>query len=347
MRPMTILGTGTFLPELTVDNHQMSGIVDTSDAWILSRTGISSRHLTAGESTSDMGESAARKAIEAAGIATDEISAIIVTTLTPDHFTPATACVIQARIGAKNAFCYDLNAACTGFVYAFDVASRYLLDPEMGPILIISSETLSKIVDYSDRTTCVLFGDAASAVVVARPGYGQPDHSQSIDSDYPLLPGVLSSFMRAEGESGGALVSAALPVRHPFLAAEDIRPDPFGHEIGHYLSMNGQDVFRFAVRALADSVRIATEKAGLSLQDIDWIVPHQANSRIMDAAVRRLQVAPERVISRMSDLGNTSSASIPICLDELVRDGRLKKGQIVAITGFGGGLTYGASVFRY
>lgn len=219
------------------------------------------------------------------------------------------------------------------------MASRYLLDPEMGPILIISSETLSKIVDYSDRTTCVLFGDAAAAVVVARPEPGQMDES--------TIPGVLSSFMRAEGESGGALVSAALPVSHPFLKTEDIRPDPFGHTIGRFLSMNGQEVFRFAVRALSDSVTIAAEKAGLSADDIDWIVPHQANSRIMDAAVRRLQVDPEKVISRMRDLGNTSSASIPICLDELVRDGRLKRGQMVAVTGFGGGLTYGAAIFRY
>ena len=339
MRPLTILGTGAFLPELIVDNHQMSGVVDTSDAWILSRTGISSRHLSAGESTADMGEAAARRAIEAAGITPEQISTIIVTTVTPDHYTPSTSCVIQARIGAINAFCFDLNAACTGFVYALDLASRYLLDPEMGPILIISSETLSKIVDYSDRTTCVLFGDAAAAVVVARP-----------DSDLlnpSSIPGILSSFLRAEGENGGALVSAALPVNHPFLQANDIRPDPFGHENGRFLSMNGQEVFRFAVRALSDSVMTAAEKAGISLNDIDWIVPHQANSRIMDAAIRRMQVAPEKVISRMRDLGNTSSASIPICLDELVRDGRLKRGQTVAIAGFGGGLTYGAAIFRY
>lgn len=339
MRPMTILGTDSYLPELTVDNHQMSGIVDTSDAWILSRTGISSRHLSAGESTADMGEAAARRAIDAAGITPEQISAMIVTTVTPDHYTPSTACVIQARIGAVNAFCFDLNAACTGFVYALDLASRYLLDSEMGPILIISSETLSKIVDYSDRTTCVLFGDAAAAVVVSRPDTDLLKPSST--------PGILSSFMRAEGESGGALVSAALPVNHPFLQADDIRPDPFGHENGRFLSMNGQEVFRFAVRALSDSVITAAGKAEISLDEIDWIVPHQANSRIMDAAIRRMQVSPEKVISRMSDLGNTSSASIPICLDELVRDGRLKRGQTVAIAGFGGGLTYGAAIFRY
>lgn len=348
MRPMTIRGTGTYLPELTVDNHQMSGIVDTSDAWILSRTGISSRHLTAGESTADMGEAAARRALEAAGIAAEELSAIIVTTLTPDHFTPSCACVIQGRIGAANAFCYDINAACTGFVYALDLASRYLLDPDMGPILIISSETLSKIVDYSDRTTCVLFGDAAAAVVVSRPqGPAVTSPGTDIGQNRDTLPGILSSHLRSEGESGGSLVSVALPVSHPFLTAENVRPDPFGHEIGHYLSMNGQDVFRFAVRALSDSVKIAAEKAGLTIQDIDWIVPHQANARIMEAAVRRMQVNPEKVISRMRDLGNTSSASIPICLDELIRDGRLKKGQVVAIAGFGGGLTYGAAIFRY
>ena len=347
MRPLTILGTGTYLPEMTVDNHQMSGIVDTSDAWILSRTGISSRHLTAGESTSDMGEAAARRALEAAGIEAASLSAIIVTTLTPDHFTPSAACVIQARLGATNAFCYDINAACTGFVYALDLVSRYLQDPDMGPILIISSETLSKIIDYSDRTTCILFGDAAAAVVVARPDQDAANGKAATGLDLQEVPGILSSFMRSEGEGGSALVSAALPVRHPFLETANIRPDPFGHENGHYLSMNGQEVFRFAVRALSDSIIVAAEKAGVALEDIDWIVPHQANSRIMEAATRRMQVDPEKVISRMRDLGNTSSASIPICLDELVRDGRLKRGQTVAIAGFGGGLTYGAAIFRY
>lgn len=345
MRPMIILGSGTYLPNLTVDNHQMSGIVDTSDAWILARTGISSRHLTAGESTADMGEAAAHFALEAANITAGEIGAIIVTTLTPDHFTPSVACVIQGRIGATKAFCFDINAACTGFVYALDLASRYLLDPEIGPVLIISSEILSKIVDYSDRTTCILFGDAAAAVVVARPQ--EIAKNPENNANAAVIPGILSSYLRSEGENGGALVSVALPVRHPFLSEENIRPDPFGHDTGHYLSMNGQEVFRFAVRALSDSVRIGAEKAGLSLSDIDWIIPHQANTRVMEAAVRRLQVDSDKVISRMSDIGNTSSASIPICLDELIRDGRLKPGQIVAIAGFGGGLTYGSVLFRY
>jgi 3-oxoacyl-[acyl-carrier-protein] synthase-3 len=346
MRPMIILGSGTYLPKLTIDNHQMSGIVDTSDAWILSRTGISSRHLTAGESTADMGEAAARLALEAANITAEEIGAIIVTTLTPDHFTPSAACVIQGRIGATNAFCFDINAACTGFVYALDLASRYLLDPEIGPVLIISSEILSKIVDYSDRTTCILFGDAAAAVIVARP-QESIIHSASFKKDGTMIPGILSSYLRSEGENGGALVSVALPVRHPFLSEENIRPDPFGHDTGHYLSMNGQEVFRFAVRALSDSVSIGAAKAGLSLGEIDWIIPHQANARVMEAAVRRLQVDADKVVSRMRDIGNTSSASIPICLDELIRDGRLQSGQIVAIAGFGGGLTYGSVLFRY
>lgn len=341
MRPLHIMGTGSYLPALTVDNHQMSEVVDTSDAWILSRTGISSRHLSSGESTTDMGEAAARQALEAAGIEAAQLSAIIVTTVTPDHFTPSVACEIQGRIGAANAFCFDVNAACTGFVYALDMASRYLLDPEIGPILIVSSEALNKIVDYSDRTTCVLFGDAAGAVVVGR-GPSCEDGRPDADG-----PGLLGACLRAEGHNAGSLVSGALPVRHPFLKEGAVAPNPYGHTSGHMLVMNGQEVFRFAVRALSESVELAAAAAGIAIADIDWIVPHQANLRILDAAIRRLQVEPSKIVSRISDLGNTSSASIPVCLDELVRDGRLQRGQTVAVAGFGGGLTYGGAIFRY
>ncbi len=351
MRPLSIMGTGSYLPELTVDNHQMSEIVETSDAWILSRTGISSRHLSSGESTVDMGEAAARQALAAAGLDAEALGAIIVTTVTPDHFTPSVACEIQGRIGAANAFCFDVNAACTGFVYAIDMASRYLLDPEMQPILIVSSEALNKIVDYSDRTTCVLFGDAAGAVIVGRPEQAvkAPGASGADGSAAGAAgaAGLLGACLRSEGQNGGSLVSCALPVSHPFLKDNAIAPDPFGHTGNHFLTMNGQEVFRFAVRALAESVESAAAAAGIAVADIDWIIPHQANLRILDAAIRRLQVEPQKVVSRIRDLGNTSSASIPVCLDELVRDGRLQRGQTVAVAGFGGGLTYGGAIFRY
>lgn len=347
MRPLRILGSGSYLPEMTIDNNQMSEIVETSDAWILSRTGISSRHLSSGEGTTDMGEAAARYALEAAGIAAADLSAIIVSTVTPDHFTPSTSCEIQARIGADKAFCFDVNAACTGFVYALDIASRYLLDPEIGPILVVSTEALNKITDYSDRTTCVLFGDAAGAVIVDRAPETTVD--SAVSSTAAIFGGstMLASYLRAEGKNAASLVSTALPVSHPFLKKDHTATDCYSNANGHFLVMNGQEVYRFAIRALAESVEAAAAAAGMEVSDLDWIVPHQANLRILDAASRRLKVDQQKIVSRIRDLGNTSSASIPVCLDEMIRDGRLQRGQTVAITGFGGGLTYGCIIFRY
>ncbi len=334
MHNLKIIGTGNYLPDLVVTNQMMSELVETSDEWITSRTGISERRLSTGEPTWHMASEAAKKAIAEAGLDPLTIDVIVVTTLTPDYYTPSTACIVQAEIGADNAFCFDLNAACTGFVYALDLAARYLQSPEFNNVLIISAENLSKLVDYSDRSTCVLFGDGASAVLCARSKPGEES-------------ALLATCLGSEGKNGQYLVTRALRVGHPFMKPDAVWPDRFGHQTDHYISMEGQEVFKFAVRVLSDSILAAAEKANVDLSELRYIIPHQANSRIVDAAARRMKADPAQMISRMSDFGNTSSASIPICLDELIRTGRLVRGEKVAICGFGGGLTYGAAIFIY
>lgn len=334
MIKMKLIGTGHYLPELAVTNQMMASIVETSDEWITTRTGISERRLSSGEPTWYMAVLAAQRALEAAGLTADQLDIIMVSTCTPDYFLPAAACIVQAELGADQAYCFDLNAACTGFVYALDMAARYLQDPSIHNILIIASENISKLVDYSDRSTCVLFGDGAGAVVCNR--------GSEADSG-----ALLASRLGSEGKTGHVLVSRALKVQHPFLQEGAVWPDRFGEHADHTITMEGQEVFKFAVRVLADSVLDAAAKAGVDIAELRYIIPHQANSRIVEAAARRLKADPRQIISRIADFGNTSSASIPICLDELVRSGKLQRGEKVAICGFGAGLTYGAAIFVY
>lgn len=334
MFDLKIIGTGSFIPETVVTNQMMAEIVDTNDEWITTRTGISERRLSSGEPTWYMGAQAAKKALEASGLDPLDIDMIVVTTITPDYYTPSTSCIIQDEIGAKKAFCFDMNAACTGFVYALDLAGRYLSTPGINHILIVAAENISKIVDYSDRSTCVLFGDGASAAIVS--------HAQPGDASC-----LLSTVLGAEGDGGRFLVSKALELKHPFVPEDKVWPDRFHHTAGRFIGMAGQDVYKFAVRTMTDSIMQAAEKASISLDELHFIVPHQANSRIVEAATRRMKVDPAIMIQRMQDFGNTSSASIPICLDEMIRNGKLKRGDKVAISGFGGGLTYGAAIFVY
>ena len=334
MTKMKIIGTGSYLPDLVVTNQMLAGLVETSDEWIVSRTGISERHLSRGEPTWYMAVEAAKRALAEADILAAQLDIIIVTTCTPDYYLPASSCIVQAELGAKKAFCYDLNAACSSFVFGLDLANRYLADPEIKNILLIASENISKLVDYSDRSTCVLFGDGASAVVLARAPAGEDSR-------------LLASRLGSEGENGHVLVSRALKVGHPFLHEDGVWPDRFGEHPDHTITMEGQEVFKFAVRVLADSVLEAAAKAGVDITELRYIIPHQANSRIVSAAARRMGADPERVVSRLAVFGNTSSASIPICLDELVRSGQLKRGEKLAICGFGAGLTYGAAILVY
>lgn len=334
MLNLKIIGTGNYLPELVVTNQMMSGQVETSDEWITSRTGISKRHLSSGEPTWYMASEAAHKALAVSGLDPAAIDVIIVTTITPDYYTPSTACLVQAEIGADRAFCFDLNAACSGFVYAMDLAARYLQSAEINNVLVVSAENLSKLTDYNDRSTCVLFGDGASAVLY---GKSTPEEGS----------GLLASFLGSEGRNAGALVTRAQRIGHPFIKPEAVWPDRFGKADDHYIKQEGQEVFKFAVRVLADSLLAVLEKAQVDLSDLRYIIPHQANARIVDAAARRIKAEPDQIISRMSDFGNTSSASIPICLDEVLRSGRLARGEKIAFCGFGGGLTYGAAILKY
>lgn len=334
MLKLKLLGTGTYLPELVLTNEMLSQIVETNDEWITSRTGISERRLSSGEPTWHMAARAAAKALDASGLKAQEIDLIVATTITPDYFFPSVSSIVQDELGATNAFCFDLNAACTGFVYAVDLAARYLNTGGVRNVLVVSAENVSKITDYTDRSTCVLFGDGASAVVFS---------AGSADDDSFLL----ASHLGTKGEGGKYLVSQAVGISHPFVENDQVWPDRFGHEKGHDLTMDGHEVYKFAVNAMTDSIISAVEKAGVTLDQLKYIIPHQANSRIVDASARRLKVRSEQMISRVSDFGNTSSASIPICLEEIISDNRLERGDLIAICGFGAGLTYGAAILRY
>ena len=335
-----ILGTGSYLPDLVVENSRFSEIVDTNDEWISSRTGIRSRHLSAGEATWEMGVKAAKRAMDISGLDAQQLDLIIVTTVTPDFISPNMACIIQAELGAQNAFCFDVNAACTGFIQAFDIAVRYLATSDMKNVLIVSTESLSKLTDYTDRRVCVLFGDGAGAVVLS---------SNDPDTGSPAEANVYECFIGADGTSGHAIVGEAYPpVRHPFVP--DDAPEivsRYNHSTGRFLEMQGQEVYRFATTMMPFAVEKVLERSGVSKEDIDYIVPHQANDRILQSAAKRLGIPNEKMISHLADLGNTSSASIPICLDREVREGRIQRGQTLILTGFGGGLTYGALLCKY
>ena len=333
-----IIGTGSYLPDVVVTNQDMTGIVETSDEWITTRTGISERHLSSGEPTWFMGAVAARKAISAAGIDPLSIDMILATTATPDYYFPSLACIIQAETGADRAFCFDVGAACSGFVYALDVAAKYISVGAAENVLIVSAENLSKLTDYSDRATCVLFGDGAGAVVVSK-GRGA----------------ILGSYLRSEGQNGSSLVSRALAIEHPFLVGTGRNPGGWNAKFTErfpdiddkYIRMDGQEVYKFAVRAVVEATRAVLAQSGLGLSDVDHFVFHQANQRILEAAAKRLGVGLDRFAMHIGEMGNASSASIPICLDNMVRDGRIRPGQKVIVSGFGAGLTYGAMLLAF
>jgi len=336
-----ILGTGSYLPELTVDNEMYAKIIDTSDEWITSRTGIARRHLCDGETTWEIAVKAASIALSDAGISPESINMIIVTTITPDYTTPNMATIIQAEMGAEKAFCFDLNAACTGFIQAFDVAMQYIMNRDTPfTALIVAAESLSKLVDFSDRRTCVLFGDGAGAVVLS---------NREANGDRIVSGRVYESFFGADGTGGGYMTGKAFEAAsHPFRSTDKPhREDRFDHETGIFLSMKGQEVYRFATTAMPMAIETVLENAGIALDEIDYVVPHQANDRILQAAAKRIGLDPEKMLSNIAETGNTSSASIPICLDQEIRSGRIRRGQNLILTGFGGGLTYGACACVY
>ena len=321
-----IVGWGKYVPRRVLTNDDLSRMVDTSDGWIHARTGIRERHIAEdGETTASMAIQAAQQALEVAGLSPVQLDLIVVATATPDYLFPATACLVQDALGATRAVAFDLSAGCSGFVYGLSVAAHLLSADVYQTALVIGAETLSRITDWTDRATCILFGDGAGAVVL-RAGENEG--------------GVLATVLGADGSGGDLLRLPAggsrMPASHRTVA-----------ERLHFIQMKGREVFRFAVRAIPTATREVLEEAGLSLADLNLLIPHQANQRIIEAAARSLGLPPEGVYSNLERYGNTSAASIPIALSEAAAEGRIRPGDLVVCVGFGAGLTWGAAAIRW
>ncbi|WP_448821173.1 beta-ketoacyl-ACP synthase III [Cetobacterium sp.] len=321
-----IIGLGTYVPENVMTNFDFEKIIDTSDEWIRTRTGIEERRFaSADQATSDLGAEAAKIALEKAGLSAEDIDMIILATTTPDYPIQSTACVVQELIGAVNAGAVDVNAACSGFVYALTMAKALIASGMNKKVLVIGAEVLSKCVDMQDRNTCVLFGDGAAAAVVAE-----------VEEGY----GILSQFLGAEPDVKGALRTPAGGTRKP-LSQEVL------DERSNFLQMKGQDVFKFAVKALPKATLEALNGAGLKAENIDMVFPHQANVRIIEAASKRLEIPMDKFYLNLNKFGNTSSASIGLALGEALEKGLVKKGDTVVLTGFGAGLTYASMIIKW
>jgi len=320
---MKIVGTGSYLPKGVLSNNDLQALVDTSDEWIASRTGIRNRHLTTGENTSILATKAAQVALEKAGIEADEVDLIVVATSTPDTFIPGVSHQVLKNLGIKKAMAFDLNAACTGFVYGLDVVESLMRLRSFKYGLVIGAEALSKMVDWEDRDTCVLFGDGAGAVVIKQ----QAEASQLLYVKCTAIP-----------DTDDALFSGGLAMNNPLY--EEVQ-DRF------YVQMNGQDVFKFAVSSVCESVVEALNETGIEALAVDYYVLHQANSRILSYIAKKLQVPISTFYSTIAQTGNTSAASIPIVLNEMNEKGLLKKGMKIVLSGFGAGLTYGTIILEW
>ncbi|MGG7177814.1 beta-ketoacyl-ACP synthase III [Clostridium paraputrificum] len=321
MGEINIKAFGAYAPSHIVRNNDLVKIVDTSDEWISSRTGINERRISKGEDTSQIAVKAANKALDRAGIKGKDIDLIIVATITPDMFTPSVACLVQKEIGATKAMAFDINAACSGFIYGLQTTySMMSYNQEFKNALVIGAETLSKIIDWDDRSTCVLFGDGGGAVVL----------SNSIDN----IKKKVSFYSKSEGDKGEYLTAGAFDVINPYINESNIR--------NKKVEMNGREVFKFATTSIVDGVYKVLEQSNLTIKDIDYIVPHQANYRIIDYSAKKLKIKTEKFYTNLDRYGNTSSGSIPIALNEMYERGILKEGNKIIMVGFGGGLTYGA-----
>lgn len=317
-----IIGTGSYLPKQVVTNDDLSKVMDTSDEWIRTRTGIRERHLVKEETTTSMSAEAARRAMEDAKVTAEEIDLIILGTVSPDHMTPSVACEVQAAIGAHNAVAFDINAACSGFMFALNIANAYLQCGMYKTALIIGAETLSKIMDWNDRSTCVLFGDGAGAAVV------RCDEKS----------GLLAFDQGSDGTKG--MVLAGVNRTNNNILVETSK------EL-QYVKMDGQEVYKFAVTAVPASIHKVVEEAGLTIEDIDYFALHQANIRILQSVAKRLKVSEDKFPISLDHCGNVSAASVPILLDEINKKGLLKPGMKVALSGFGGGLTWASAVIEW
>lgn len=326
---INIMGLGCYVPEQKLTNNDFTRFVETNDEWIRTRTGIVERHMAGWEPTWYMGVQAALKAVEDAGISPEDIGLVITTTVTSDFLTPSMASVIQDKIGAVNAAAFDLNAACTGFIYALDTARRFLAtDDDMKYVLVVATEALSRFVDFDDRGSCILFGDGAAAAIVEK-------------SDK-----LYSSHLASDGSGAEYLCARSLNIA-PEIKVENDFDDGFTTNPLHKLYQNGKEVYKFATNVLPKSFEIISQKTGITKEEIDWFIPHQANVRIIETAAKKLGVSMDKFIVTLDHYGNTSSASIPLALAEAVEDGRIKRGQKLALIGFGAGLTYGGIVLEY
>lgn len=317
-----IVGTGSYTPQKVVTNDELSNLVDTSDEWITTRTGIKRRRISEGEDTSSLCIKASKDAINDANIDPSEIDLIIVATITPDNFTPSTSCLIQKEIGAINATCFDINAACTGFIYAINIANQFIKTGQSKVALVIGAEVLSKVTDWKDRSTCVLFGDGAGACIISR-SYEE---------------GIINTYTGSDGDTKGVLTIGALPVNNPY--CDTI-------EKTQKIYMNGNEVFKFATKVMNKSIKKVLENTNVELNDVKYIIPHQANYRIIDYVKQKNKIDDNKFYLNLKDYGNTSSASIGIALDEMNKKNMLKKGDKMILVGFGGGLTWGSILLEW
>ena len=318
-----VAGVGSYLPSRVVTNEDLSKIVDTTDEWIVERTGIHSRHIAAdGELTSHLALAAARNAIADAGIDAQEIDTIILATTTPDNTFPATAVTVQAELGLYHGAAFDVQAVCSGFVYAMTIADTFIRTGQSKTALVIGAETFSRLLDWSDRTTCVLFGDGAGAVIVT----GEQGAGTNADR------GVLTAHLHSDGRYKEKLY---------------VDGGPSSTQSTGHVRMEGREVFRHAVVNIAEAISESLAATGLTADDIDWFVPHQANKRILDGTAKRIGLPPEKVVMTVGEQGNTSAASVPLALDTAVKDGRIKRGDLVLLEAMGGGFTWGSLLFRF
>lgn len=319
---VVLKGTGSYVPDNIVTNEDLAKIVDTTDEWIRTRTGIESRRISKIENTSDLAYMAGKRALEHAGVESDKVELIICATMSPDSFMPSTACIVQEKLGAIGAAAFDLSAACTGFIYGISVATQFIKSGMYQNALVIGAETLSKLLDWEDRSTCVLFGDGAGAVYLE--ANEEKEHIKSIR-------------LHADGRKKDLLVCSAVPV----YSTEN------NTEMSHTISMQGGEVFKFAVKTIVDNIKEILNSVELSIHDIKWIIPHQANIRIIEHAAKFLDVSSEKFYMNVQEYGNTSAASIGIALDELVKNNQLNEGDKLILIGFGGGMTSGAILLEW
>ncbi|AQW23674.1 beta-ketoacyl-ACP synthase III [Clostridium perfringens] len=323
MKNAKMIGFGLYTPKNLVENERLQEFLETSDEWIRTRTGIERRYISLDENTSDLAVEASKKALSQARLSAEEIDLIIVATVTPDNFTPSTACIVQDKLGAKNAWAFDINAACTGFIYALKLGRSLIRSGEANNALIIGAETLSKALNWEDRGSCVLFGDGAGATVLT-----------STEEDC----GIKCVNVKSDGSKGDSLVIQGLPLNSPFKDGREVSEN--------YINMNGREIFKFATKVMEESIVEILEKENIKIEDIAAIIPHQANLRIIDYVVKRLGIPREKFITNLQNYGNTSGASIPIALCESIEEGNLKKGDNIIMVGFGGGLTWGAALIK-